>query len=229
MADIDTECFWFGTCEEEPTTPDPEPIIEPTTPVVDPLGFGLTVLPEFWNHPVGANLAFLTVATFQATLSGMRIFRWRKTVTGQDSYYKLWTSAGLTTPNYYELAFMILDYGRVGLYGIAWITQLIATFGALSSFNRIWWLYGIILLGSLLDGAFSVFILLGLEQAHAKNTTVGMTLVLQLVTEWMKFAAGNAITMSMMAIGYESWTYAAMEKAGENGVFVPPLQETFYF
>jgi len=47
-------------------------------------------------------------------------FRWRKTVSGKAGYYDDFTIS--MKPNYWMYANSVLDYGRMCIYGIAFIT-----------------------------------------------------------------------------------------------------------
>jgi hypothetical protein len=71
-------------------------------------------------NPVAGQLAFLTIALFNTAVPVMKMFRWRKTVDGKDSFYVDWTSAMGTT--YWEYSNMVLDYGRMAIYGVAFLT-----------------------------------------------------------------------------------------------------------
>ena len=83
------DCFWsFEGCPEEDEKFVPITETEDTNAGdTEEPGFGIVIIPDGMVMPAGGSIAFLTVATFITALSYMRLFRWRKTVTGQASFY----------------------------------------------------------------------------------------------------------------------------------------------
>jgi len=71
-------------------------------------------------NPLAGQIGYLTIALFNLAVPAMKNLRWRKTVDGKDSYYVGWTTAHGT--NYWEYSNMALDYGRMAIYGVAFIT-----------------------------------------------------------------------------------------------------------
>lgn len=231
MADTDN-CFWsFEGCPED----DNNTINDGSGDTTDQSGtkhmaghdggFDLTIVKDAMVNPVAGNLAFLTVATFITAFSYMRLFRWRKTVDGQDTYYAYWEALNLGTFNYWEWANVIMDWGRLGLFGLAWIFQLIATFGAATGFNRTYWLWGAILGSIALDATYHVMMFIAIEAVRKESEAVSLVLI----QEWVLYVATNALYVTVLALGWESWTAGHYRKTGMNTLKVPYLNKTFDF
>jgi hypothetical protein len=94
-----------------------------------------------------ANITYLMAATIPITMTSIMVFRYRSSSIFGDftkGYYYIWeVTHGSDSLNLPNLAFMILDYGSLGLWGVAWIFQLIAMFGILTDINMIIWDWGI--------------------------------------------------------------------------------------
>ena len=70
---------------------------------------------------------------------------------------------------------MVLDWGRLGLFGLAWLFQLIASFGAATGFNRGYWLYFAILGGILLDAYWQTMMFISVFLADSSRTAATET------------------------------------------------------
>lgn len=60
-------------------------------------------------------------------------------------------ASGTGNTDYYKLVHMIENYGMLGLFGIAFITQLLATFGIMTDINLLVWMMVVPLGGLLLE------------------------------------------------------------------------------
>ena len=80
------------------------------------------------------------------------------------------------------------------------------------------WLWGVLVLGLLIDISYQVLVLLAVDQAYkADEGELTQTLVNELLT----FVAANALTAAIAAVGYDSWkaaqNYDVSSKTGSGG------------
>jgi len=137
----------------------------------------------------------------------------------------MWESLNLGSFNYWEWAYTITDWGRLGLFGLAWLFQLIASFGGATGFNRAYWLWGAILGSIIIDATYQIMMLIAIETAFKKSTDFVYTLV----QEWIVYTAQNVTYIATLALAWESWTYAHYRKTDKNTLKVPFLNKTFDF
>ncbi len=83
------------------------------------------------------------VATIEITATALMAFRYRSQNYLGDAtknYYYVWEqNHGTAAANFYQIAYMIVDYGKLGLWGVAWIFQIMALFGVLTDINMLIW------------------------------------------------------------------------------------------
>lgn len=121
------DCFWtFEGCTEEEDTFSPDggsggSTGEKVKIDYDASNFSVNLFKDPALLPVSANLAYLSVATIITAFSYMRIFRWRKDYDNGDSFYKDFETA-VGGFNYWQWIYTVLDWGRLGIFGFAWIT-----------------------------------------------------------------------------------------------------------
>ena len=94
-------------------------------------------------------MTFLLVALVEGGVNGLLPLYYRTrdwTGAATDYWYKPYdTATGSTSFNWWWLASIIKQWGFLSIFGVAFLTQLIAIFGGLQGFNvAIWtWLVGV--------------------------------------------------------------------------------------
>ena len=116
-------------------------------------------------------------------------------------FYQVWEDAELGS-NLWQVAFQILDFGRMIAYFAAMVTQVMVLIGLYSDINQAVWKWGVLVGGVVLDVFFQFFMATSLSRAVKEDKPA---VILALTNEWKHWAAGNAFTMTFMAIGYDSW------------------------
>jgi len=92
-----------------------------------------------------ANINYLLMASVEIAATVLMMFRYKSVAWTGDStktYYDIWATS-FTDTNWWELANMVLDFGKLSLWGVAWIFQLLAVFGILNEINMLIWDWGI--------------------------------------------------------------------------------------
>ena len=86
-------------------------------------------------HPMDGNLAYLGVAVGAVVDLVMHGFIWH--LDDADTYSQ--AASGASNTDYYALLHKIELYGGLGIWGIASVTQLLATFGIMVGINMLVW------------------------------------------------------------------------------------------
>jgi hypothetical protein len=86
-------------------------------------------------HPMDGNLAYLGVVVGAVVEAVMHGFVWHDD--NSDTYSQ--AASGASNTDYYSLLHKIEVFGSLGVYGIASITQLLATFGIMVGINLMVW------------------------------------------------------------------------------------------
>jgi hypothetical protein len=86
-------------------------------------------------HPMDGNLAYLSVAVGAVVELVMHGFVWH--LDDADTYSQ--AASGASNTDYYALLHKIELYGGLGIWGIASVTQLLATFGIMVGINMLVW------------------------------------------------------------------------------------------
>ncbi len=71
-----------------------------------------------------AQATFAGIALFQTLTQVFTMFRYRSqdwSGTSTDSFYKDWTTAPLNTINFWQISNMIYSWGKIAIYGTAFI------------------------------------------------------------------------------------------------------------
>ena len=92
-----------------------------------------------------ANINYLLMASVEIAATVLFMFRYKSVSWTGDStktYYDAWIPRDGET-NWWEIGNMILDFGKLALWGVAWIFQLLAVFGILNEINMLIWDWGI--------------------------------------------------------------------------------------
>lgn len=231
------DCFWsFEGCPDETTTVTPSNGGSGGGSSAGgdygESGFDVTIAKDGVIWPVAGNLSYLTVATFITALSYMRLFRWRKAAaSGETDYYALWETLNLGAFNFWSWAYFVVDWGRLGLFGLAWLFQLIATFGAATGFNRGYWLWVAILGSVLLEMYWETMMTISWTKLDAStgDAATKESLKTKFHEEWLSNMSSNALFVTLLALGYDSWTMCHVRAKEMNKVEVPYLKEVFEF
>ena len=101
------------------------------------------------------SFSYLFVAAFAATHYSLAAFRYYSKSASRDAYL-----LDSTKTNWFEIGNYIINYGNLSLYGIAFITQLLALFGIAPYINYIVWFWGVMVVGGLANmvGQFLYFL-----------------------------------------------------------------------
>ena len=92
-----------------------------------------------------AQVAFLGMALGNAATLGLNLFRYR--AAGLTTYYDNGTTAWSGGTNWWKLASQTMAYVNLAVWGVAALTQLLATFGIMTDINLLVWMYGVFLVG----------------------------------------------------------------------------------
>ena len=95
---------------------------------------------------------------------------------------------------------MTKGYGMLALFGVAWISQLVATFGIATSIATMVFEWGIMGLGSVLGLVYSIFMFMAYNACKTSWSTTQATAseMAQLEWEW----GGYLAVMSMVWVAY---------------------------
>ena len=88
------------------------------------------------RSPIMGALTYLIVAALVATEAAMYLFRYSKV---KDYYKGFQADPAGTGTDWFWLGDLIQSYANLGLFGLAFISQLLALFGILGGFNMIVW------------------------------------------------------------------------------------------
>lgn len=116
------------------------------------------------KSPKMANLVFLIVASSYATYAGLQVFRYRT----KSGYYDVGELGGKAT-NWWRLSDSARLYGMVGIFGIAFLTQLLASVGIFTSYNMMIWTNLVGTFGMLLGCIISFMRIIGYNAAWSKK------------------------------------------------------------
>ena len=158
------------------------------------------------------------------------------------SFYKTWTDNKDTTKlgstNYWSLANMVNNYGRLTYWGILFLTQLLSLFGIAPALNMTLW--GLLLSWVFVsvEVAWGVLQLLGIMAAQSWSSsttstaeqTIAYTMASTLSNEWFMQTAGNAFSFVILWENYAGWVKANsmdMPKEEEGGEKVEEIAKLF--
>ena len=109
-----------------------------------------------------AQLAFLGLAIGNTAEIAMNLFKYRSSST----YYNNGDTAMDT--NWWKLASQTVNYVSLGVWGLAALTQLLATFGVAADLNLLVWMYVVFFLGMFAAAATGTFYSLAYDTAYTK-------------------------------------------------------------
>ena len=125
----------------------------------------------------------------------------------------------LDTTKFWSLANMTKGYGMLAIFGVAFVTQVLNTFGIASSINTMVWDYGVTGVGTLLAIVYGVFIFMAYSKCRtgmmdAAKRTAALVAASQLEWEFAGFMA--AISMVWVAYGQNLTLWRAAATMAEK-------------
>ena len=112
----------------------------------------------------------------------------------------------LDTTKFWSLANMTKGYGMLAIFGVAFVTQVLSTFGIASSINTMVWNYGVTGVGTLLAIVYGVFIFMaysacrtGMKETDAAKRNAALAAAIQIESEFAGFM--GAISMVWVTYG----------------------------
>jgi len=109
------------------------------------------------------------MAVGNAMESAMNLFRYRSSST----YYTNGDTAMDT--NWWKLASQTMNYVELGVWGVAAVTQLLATFGMMNDINLLVWMYVVGVVGGLATGLMGIFYELAYDTAYTNSEDTSKT------------------------------------------------------
>ena len=90
---------------------------------------------------------------------------------------------------------MVYNYGSMGIWGIALITQILSTVGILADINMLTWTFVVMIGGLFVTLSYEFLQLLGIQAAYDQNqagvsAAITGALVTTLSNEWLMVTAG---------------------------------------
>jgi len=165
--------------------------------------------------PILGNIAYISTALLAATAAGIRQFRWRADDdTYAGKYYAIWTAleADLGSTNYWELGTLIADFGMIGIFGVAFVTEILATFGIAPELNVMVWAFGVGLGGLVIGLTYNIMMFMAINTAYGVNsdaTKAGASaagLVMKLIqSDWLLSNAAGAMIGWVLFSAYGNW------------------------
>ncbi len=115
---------------------------------------------------------------------------------------------------YYKYAWKSLVWGNVGLNGLLWVFELIATFGGIPRVNFWIWTIFYDVLGVAHFGTNIAFYLIALYKGFAHLATDAA------LSAQMTSAIVNDVTIYVAAFGFERAMYAQMQESWRSGMLL---------
>lgn len=226
MADIndpadDGDCFWFPDLAKCQDTGDqtPEENTETINDVDNEFVFEQELDPSnvIARMPILGNIAYISTALLAATAAGLRQFRWRADDDGfKNKYYAFWTfyEADLGSTNYWELGTLIADFGMLGIFGVAFVTEILATFGIAPELNVMVWAFGVGLGGLVIGLTYNIMMFMAINTCYGINSDSSKAtsatypagiLMQQIQFDWLMSNAAAAMIGWVLFSAYGNW------------------------
>lgn len=94
-------------------------------------------------------VAYLVLASLMTARAGLNLWRYESGTVAEAAFTAYENAAGSGSTNMWKLGWYINRRGDLSMFGLAWITQLLSTFGVLPGLNRIVWVWGVGAFGAL--------------------------------------------------------------------------------
>jgi len=101
------------------------------------------------RSPMMGAITYLIIALLVSFDALMHLFRY----SSLKNYYNMYATdtTGLVLTNWFKIGDLIINYTNMVVYGVAFITQLIALFGILGDINMLVWVWGVMVVGGLAE------------------------------------------------------------------------------
>jgi hypothetical protein len=175
--------------------------------------------------PILGNIAYISVALLAGTAVGMRQFSWRiKKDIFPAEYYAAWTAleSDLGSTNYWDLATMIADYGMLGIWAAAFVTEILATFGIAPEVNVMVWAFGVGLGGLVISLTYNILMFLAIQTAYGISSdstksswSAAASVQAAIQQDWISSNAAAGFIGMCLFTAYGNW-WASMEAAMEE-------------
>ena len=151
--------------------------------------------------PFMGNLTYLLVAAGVATHAALMAFRY----SSRSGHYKSFLTG--TGTNWFEIGDLIQNYANLSLFGIAFVTQLLALFGIASGINALVWMWGIMLAGGLANGVAGFMKFLAYDNCWDKTDGCQSLVKNDMV---MQTAMETSVSLALYMQG-ENWMWGVWE------------------
>jgi hypothetical protein len=168
-----------------------------------------------YYNPMKANVWYLLVCLFFVQFSLLNITRYRSKSTTYDG-----GKLGENATNYLQLSDQVRLFGMLGIFGIASVTQLMATLGIATGINLMVWIYLVAGLGSVLGLVVVVLRTLGYNAVWSSYDSTTKSATIQLTAKSVLFyfdqdifqdAVQDAAITMILAYNMKDWYYAQFE------------------
>ncbi len=165
-----------------------------------------------WSQitPTIGCFAYLFVAAFATTHYALAAFRY----TSKTGYYNTFKVGSDT--EWYKFGNYIINYGNLSLFGIAFITQLLAVFGIAPMINYLVWFWGIMVGGGVVNMLGQFFYFLGYDSAYSANTVAGNAQQTLIKTAMVEEVANQAKIGYALMSQYENWHWSLFNALSEE-------------
>ena len=210
--DPNDECWWYPNTPECQTENSNAKIV-----YINPEGY------VSGGEVFLSQLSYMIIALVEVLAAVLITFRYRSqdwNGSTSDSFYKPYeTHVGGT--NWWSLANMINSYGKLSIFGIAFITQLLATLGIAASINTIIWHWLVIVGVSLINVLYVIFDGLSYDTAtdkcRSENVSNACTVQAAIELDFYIFFAMEGFVAATMYTNYSNWLQGQNEAAFDGG------------
>ncbi len=151
--------------------------------------------------PFMGNLTYLLVAAGVATHAALMAFRYAS----RSGHYATFLTG--TGTNWFEIGDLIQNYANLSLFGIAFVTQLLALFGIATGINAMVWMWGIMLAGGLANGVAGFMKFLAYDNCWDKAASCQSLVKQDMV---MATAMDTSVSLALFMQG-ENWMWGVWE------------------
>ena len=203
------DCFWDpfapGCCDGVPCPVD-------TTPAEMPMAGGdheeSGEMDDMMGAPWAANLVYLFIALGMTTRAGLNLWRYENGIR-QVADFVEYDIAVLLKTNWWKQGWYLSRYGDLAIFGVAFISQLLALFGVAIAFNMSVWVWGVGVAGALVNLVAGIEWFLAYNKMHTEENE---TVKANVERMWMEQSIVNS---AMGLLAYEwgmPWMMANMPK-----------------
>ena len=168
-------------------------------------------------HPMEANIAYFTVAAGFVADAALKMFVWHET--NADTLSQAASGSGNT--DYFKLLHQVEGYGVMGVWGLAALTQLLATFGVMVGINMMVWGTVVPMVGGLVELASMAIAFMAYDQFFKQselatpNATAGAYMA-RMERDMANHAASHIAGHFEMYLEMSSWIWAAYMNSSDE-------------